>query len=258
MITLQASSLTVPAGSPALRGAFVLLAVGVAALFPVAVWWSAIRAALGRSRIARETALAATATILWLVATHAAASFGWLHFSPPPTMMLVFVTVFAIAIGLALSPVGRRIALHVPLAVLVGFQAFRVVVELLLHRAYTEGLMPIQMSYAGRNFDIVSGLTAIPVAVWLAAGGRSARVLLAWNTLSVGLLLNILGIALLSAPTPFRVFMNEPSNVWITQAPWVWLPAMMVLAAVAGHALVYRRLVLDAGARAREDHSAGA
>ena len=28
-------------------------------------------------------------------------------------------------------------------------------------------------------------------------------------------------VALLSAPTPFRVFMNEPANVWITRAPWI-------------------------------------
>jgi hypothetical protein len=247
MLSVPHSFIAAPAGSPAFRSAFVLLAVVVAALLPLAVWWSAVRAGYDRGRIGRQTALAALATIVWLAVTHAAASAGLLHFSPPATMMVVFVAVFAIAIGFALSPVGRRIALQLPLAALVGFQAFRVIVELLLHRAYAEGLMPIQMSYSGRNFDIVSGVTALGVALWLAAGGRSARVVFAWNTLSVGLLVNILGIALLSAPTPFRVFMNEPSNVWITQAPWVWLPAVMVLAAIAGHALVYRRLALGAG-----------
>jgi hypothetical protein len=36
--------------------------------------------------------------------------------------------------------------------------------------------------------------------------------------------------------------MNEPSNIWVTQAPWVWLPAVMVLAALLGHVLVFRRL----------------
>jgi hypothetical protein len=58
------------------------------------------------------------------------------------------------------------------------------------------------------------------------------------------LLANILAVALLSAPTAFRTFHNEPANVWVTQAPWVWLPAVLVLAAVAGHIVVFRRLRL--------------
>lgn len=70
--------------------------------------------------------------------------------------------------------------------------------------------------------------------------------MLAWNTLGLVLLANIVTVALLSAPTPLRVFMNEPANVWITHAPWVWLPAVMVFAALAGHVLVYRRLLVEA------------
>jgi hypothetical protein len=114
-----------------------------------------------------------------------------------------------------------------------------------MHRAYTEGLMPVQMSYSGRNFDIVTGLTALAVGGWLATGRRSPGLVFLWNTLGVALLINILAVALLSAPTPFRVFMNEPANVWITRPPWIWLPAVMVPAAILGHVLVYRRLVME-------------
>ena len=72
-----------------------------------------------------------------------------------------------------------------------------------------------------------------------------------WNTAGVVLLINILTIAVLSAPFPFRVFHNEPANVWITQAPWVWLPAVYVLAAITGHILVYRRVRLELAARSK-------
>jgi hypothetical protein len=64
----------------------------------------------------------------------------------------------------------------------------------------------------------------------------------AWNTLGLGLLANVLIVALLSAPTPMRRFMNEPANVWVTRAPWIWLPTVFVWAAIAGQALIYRRL----------------
>jgi hypothetical protein len=98
------------------------------------------------------------------------------------------------------------------------------------------------MSYSGRNFDIISGVTAIALCIWLASGRRSLRLIMLWNVLSLALLINIVAVALLSAPTPLRVFMNEPANVWVTMAPWIWLPTVMVLAAIVGHIVVFRYL----------------
>src|SRR5437762_4510717 len=240
---------SLPTSSPVLLNLFMALTVLVAAGFPGAIFWSGVRAGLDRSRVRRETAMATFLAAAWIALTGCAASAGWLRFTRPPTMIVLFVATFVVAITFAVSPLGRRVAMQLPLAALVGFQVFRVAVEVLMHRAYLEGLMPRQMSYSGRNFDIISGLTAAGVAAWLAAGGRSLRVVLAWNVLGTLLLANIVGVALLSAPTPFRVFMNEPSNVWISQAPWVWLPAVLVLAATAGHALIYRRLWLEHSAQ---------
>jgi hypothetical protein len=135
-------------------------------------------------------------------------------------------------------------AAGVPLAALVGVQAFRFPLELAMHRAYEEGLMPVQMSYSGRNFDIVTGVTAILVAGLLLAGRMPAWGVRLWNWMGLALLVNIVVIANLSTPTPFRVFMNEPANVWISRAPFVWLPAVMVLTALLGHIVVLRRLRL--------------
>jgi hypothetical protein len=243
----------IPDGSNALHVSFVALTVLLALGFVAAVYWSTRRTRAGEAATRRNTIAAALCSAAWIALTGVAASRGVLHFSAPPTMLIVIVASLAIAIGLALSTVGARIIAGVPIAVLVGYQGFRVIVELVLHRAYVEGLMPVQMSYAGRNFDIVSGLSAIIVGVWLAAGNPSRLVVGVWNTLGLALLLNVLVVAMLSAPTPFRVFMNEPSNVWITRAPWVWLPAVMVLAAILGHVLVYRWLASAsrAGDRAR-------
>lgn len=221
-------------GSPFLRAGFVLLAAALAVLFAAAV--RAVRPArAGRALIAAAA---------WLGVTYALAANGVLHFAPPPTMVVLLAASLALAVGIGLSPLGRALATGLPLAALVGYQAFRIVVELLLHRAWTEGLMPVQMSYAGRNVDILSGLGAVVVGTWLLVARRppSRAVVFGWNTLSLGFLVNILVVAFLSAPTPFRRFWNQPANTWITQAPWVWLPSVMVVAALLGHVLVYRRL----------------
>jgi hypothetical protein len=224
-----------------LRVLFIALALAIGALFVAGVRISATRIGASTADANRLGTRAAIGVALWLAITAGVAAARLLHFMPP-TMPILIVAGFVLAFRVALSPLGHQLAVGLPLAVLVGFQAFRVLVELLLHRAYFEGLMPVQMSYSGRNFDIVSGITAIFMAIWLVRGHPSARIVFAWNTLGVGLLLNIVVIAMLSAPTPFRVFMNEPANVWITHAPWVWLPTVMVTAAIVGHVLVYRRL----------------
>ena len=231
--------------TPLLFWSFVALSLAVAGAFVAGVHRAA-RGAPDARALTRRTALLTGA---WLAATLGAAAAGVLHFdSRPPTMVVLFAVIFALTVWVARSRVGTLLALQLPLAALVGFQGFRVGVELLLHRAYVEGLMPVQMSYAGRNFDVISGATALALAALLAAGRAPRWTVWLWNALGTALLANILTIALLSAPTPFRVFHNEPANVWVTRAPWVWLPTVLVLAALLGHLLVFRRLRFD-GAR---------
>ena len=58
----------------------------------------------------------------------------------------------------------------------------------------------------------------------------------------LALLANIVIVSVLSAPVPFRVFMNEPASVFVTTVPYVWLPAILVQAAWFGHLLVFRNL----------------
>ena len=67
---------------------------------------------------------------------------------PPFPFGLLMVSVLVVGVLVARSEVGDRLARGLPLAYLVGFQAFRLPLELAMHRAYTEGLMPAQMLYS--------------------------------------------------------------------------------------------------------------
>jgi len=231
--------------SPLLVAAFVSLAFAVAFAFLIAVYRAAVATVHPDPR--GLTARVAAGTAVWIALTGALAAAGMLSFSSrPPTMLVLLPAIFAIAIWLGTSRLGGRLAAGLPLAALVGAQSFRLPLELTMHRAYTEGLMPVQMSYSGRNLDIVTGVTAIVVAAILVWRPVSLWLVRVWNVVGLALLANILTVAVLSAPTPLRRFHNEPANVWIEHAPWVWLPAVFVLAAIAGHILVYRRLRYEA------------
>jgi hypothetical protein len=159
--------------------------------------------------------------------------------TPPPFAFLV-AAIVALALAIAFSGLGRRLAV-LPLWALVGVQAFRLPLELAMHAMYERGIMPGEMSYSGRNFDIVTGTTAIVVAALIAAGYAGRRLAFLWNCLGLGLVLNVVIVAILATPA-IRYFGDDRLNVWVTYTPFVWLPAVMVLAAFAGHLVIFRAL----------------
>jgi hypothetical protein len=57
----------------------------------------------------------------------------------------------------------------------------------------------------------------------------------------LALLINVVTIAIVSTPR-FAYFGADRLNVWVTYPPFVWLPAVMVVAALAGHLLILRAL----------------
>ncbi len=179
-------------------------------------------------------------SLIWLAVSGLIGASGFLtdFTAVPPRVMLVFVPVFIAVFLLARSAFGKQLV-ALPLAVLVGYQAFRIVVEILIHQAAIEGVAPPQMSWSGMNFDIVTGVTA---AVFAPFANKLPRwALLAWNTMGLGLLLWVVGVAIVSFPTAFQQL--TPDNVWVAFFPFVWIPLFFVPLALLGHLAVYKKLL---------------
>lgn len=221
---------------------FIAIVVLVAAFYVTALLKTSPGGGAGAGR--GGLGLAALVLAVSLVVPGLLAAAGLLDsYDPMPAPALLVVLLVTIGtVLLAISSAGARLAAGVPLAVLVGYQVFRVPLEWLLHRLYLEGVIPVEMTYAGRNFDVVSGLTAAAVAVLLASGRSSRAVVIAWNLLGLALLANIVTVAVLATPTPFQVFAEGPPNRLPGIFPYVWLPTVLVQAALLGHLLVFRAL----------------
>ena len=159
----------------------------------------------------------------------------------PALLLLLGLTLLTVAI--VFSPLGARIAAEIALGAIVALQAFRIPVELLLHRLYLEGAVPIQMTYLGRNFDVISGITGLVLGLWLLSRRPTPRgVVLAWNLLCLALLVNIVAVAVLSTTVPFRRFTEGPPNLLPSTLPYIWLPSFLVQVALGSHLLVFRQL----------------
>lgn len=168
----------------------------------------------------------------------------------PPRVLFLLVPTLALPLLFGLSRTGAQLA-NAPLALLVAFHAFRLPLELVMHQAAAEGVMPPQMTFTGMNFDIATGVTALFVAALAARGWAPRWLLLAWNASGTLLLVVVVTIAVASLPA-FAAFGHEPArlNTWVGYFPFVWLPAGLVSAAVLGHVLLWRRL-LSYGMRGR-------
>lgn len=187
----------------------------------------------------RPTHWAAVGVLAWLGAVSLLVSRGIVAARPMPRLPVFFLVMNLITLLTALSPFGKRLAYGLPLAALVGFQAFRIPLELVLHSWAEQGSIPVTMTWTGRNFDIVSGLIAALLAP-LANRSRPA----AWvaNLVGFALLLNVVRVAVLSSPLPFA-WKVEPPLQLAFHLPYALIAPVCVAGALLGHLVLTRALL---------------
>jgi|SRR5688572_10582964 len=186
----------------------------------------------------RVTALAGLLLGLWLGAQSALVASGRLASLPLTGLPFLFGPILLVWVGLALSPVGRRLATTIPLAALVGFQAFRLPLELVLHSWFKQGTIPETMTWSGQNWDILSGLVALVCAPLALRSRLAARVA---NIAGFALLLNVMRVAILSSPVPFG-WGTQPPLLLAFHLPYALIVPVCVGGALFGHLVLTRAL----------------
>lgn len=174
----------------------------------------------------------------WLGAQSLLVASGAMTNLPLGGLPFFFGPILVVWTGLALSPVGKRMAKAIPIAALVGFQAFRLPLELVLHDWFVQGTIPETMTWSGSNWDVVSGVVAL-VAAPFAARHKFAAVLA--NLIGFALLLNVMRVAVLSAPVPFGWHVDPPLQLAF-HLPYALIGPVCVGGALFGHLVLSRAL----------------
>jgi hypothetical protein len=147
---------------------------------------------------------------------------------PPLLLVLLFVR----------SRPGKQYLQQIQPQWLIYPQAFRILVEIALWLLVRQGSLPGQMSFGGPNFDILTGLLALPVGYYCFVKKTwPPTAALLYNIAGLVLLLNIVVISILSMPTPLRVFHNQPDSSLLTRFPFIYLPGLLVPLAYTLHIL---------------------
>lgn len=138
---------------------------------------------------------------------------------------------------------GKMFIDCLPLKTLTYLHVVRIPVEIMLYMLYLQNAVPSIMTFVGINFDILAGITAPFIAYFgFTKKTLSNRVILIWNYISLLLLLTIVALAILSAPTPLQVFGKEQPNIAILNFPYSWLPTFIAPLVFLSHLICIRRL----------------
>ncbi len=163
----------------------------------------------------------------------------------PPRFLLNLGPVFIAILYFFFTKHGKCIIDYLDLKYLTWFHIVRIPVELCLFGLMTYKLVPELMTFEGRNFDILGGITA-PIIYYLVfvkkIMGRNG--LLVWNILGLGLILFIIFNGVLSSPLPFQQFAFDQPNVALLHFPFSWLPGFLAPMVLISHLVAIRRLLL--------------
>jgi len=162
----------------------------------------------------------------------------------PPRFLLLVLPPLLFIIGLFATVKGRSYIDKLDAKTLTILHAIRIPVELVLFWLFVNKTVPRLMTFEGRNFDILSGLTA-PVIFYFGFLKKQIgrKIILLWNFICLGLLINIVIIAILSAPFPFQKFAFDQPNIAVLYFPFVWLPCCVVPLVLFSHLATIRQLL---------------
>jgi hypothetical protein len=116
-------------------------------------------------------------------------------------------------------------------------------IEVVLYWLFVFKKVPVIMTFEGRNFDIISGITAPFIYYYGFIKGKLNRnFILIWNYVCLLLLINIVINSILSSPFPLQKFAFEQPNIAILYFPFILLPSLIVPMVLFSHLVVIRRL----------------
>lgn len=166
----------------------------------------------------------------WLILQATLAVTGFYQFTDAlPPRLITFAIFPTIVLIIGLFIFSRDLIDKLPLKTLTILHLVRIPVELVLFWLFQNGQIPQVMTFEGRNFDILSGITA-PFILWIAFrnGQTHKTLLIIWNIFALILLFNIVSHAALSLPSPLQQISFEQPNRAVLYFPFIWLPSTIV------------------------------
>jgi len=163
--------------------------------------------------------------------------------SLPPRFIFLVIPPLLTILLLFLTRKGKVFIDGLPQSTMTFLHIVRIPVELVLYWLFLNKAVPELMTFTGRNFDILAGITAPFVAYYgLKQQQLGRKTLLTWNLIALGLLFNIVIHAVLSAPFALQRLAFDQPNIAVLYFPFSWLPGFIVPLVLFSHLVSIRQL----------------
>jgi hypothetical protein len=186
--------------------------------------------------------------ISWLVLQAAIGLTGFYTITKniPPRFILLVLPPILLIIMIFSSKKGRMFIEGIDIRILTLLHTVRLPVELVLWWLFLNQAVPRIMTFEGRNLDVLAGLTA-PIIYYYGFRKKKtgSSVVLFWNFLCLALLINIILLAVLSAPFPFQRLGFEQPNIAVLYFPYLWLPGCVVPLILFSHLVAIWQLLIQ-------------
>ena len=147
--------------------------------------------------------------------------------TPPRFALVLIPSVFVIIFGL-LSKRKEWFLKARETRISTFLHIVRLPVEIVLYGLFINEMVPELMTFEGRNYDIIMGITAPIIGILFLRGSIGKKSLLIWNFIGLVFILFILINGILSSELPFQQFGFEQPNRAIIYFPFILLPATVV------------------------------
>lgn len=149
--------------------------------------------------------------------------------------VFILIPSFSIILYTAFSKKGKQLYQKRNVLISPVIHVIRILVELFLHYLFLKELIPKEMTFEGRNFDIVIGISAIIIIIMCRFLQLPKQLLLLWNYTGLAFVLFILVNGILASPITYKMFHFSQPNVAILYFPFILLPAIIVPIVIYTH-----------------------
>jgi len=221
------------------------LANSMITMAAIAINLVAVTQALSRSLL-RQLAIAAVAGG-WVGVAIMLSATGRLAYSPsspaPLVGILLALPLLAIGVLVWMSEKVRASLLGIPLELLIGLNAMRLIGVLFLLDFLAGSLNGPFPFFAGLG-DMITGLLAIPIALGIARSRQpSARAIAGWNAFGILDLVVAVGLGITSAAgTPLQLIHAGVGSQAMQHLPLSLVPTVLVPFYLLTHAMIAARL----------------
>lgn len=163
---------------------------------------------------------------------------------PPKLVIFGILPASLMLLTLFVTKNGKAFIDNLPQEKLILLHTIRIPIEFVLYWLSLNMAVPNLITFSGQNFDIIAGLTAPVVYYAYLRNKLSNTVFLVWNILCLCLLINVVVLAVLSAPSPLQKFAFDQPNIAILNFPFSWLPTFIMPLVLFSHLASIRKLLV--------------